>query len=182
MIYIRKVYSKRKVKSNSYLPIPVSLIRQLGISNGDDVMFDFQPGSNKVTLTKSPYDKIPGQRLWTKEEIELLKNIGKDGITDDVAARFDRTKVAVKSKARELGLKVKDLRPTPWSDKDKKLFIKLFPKKSLKELAEIFGRSIYSIKSYANKYLKLSCKGKNRCTEPALKPQSDKLIKENVLC
>ncbi len=149
MFYIRKLHSH---STTLKVDIPAIVSKQIGLKPGDDVMFEFQPGAKAVVLTKSPYDRLPRLRSWTKEEVKLLKNICKDGNIEDLAGRFDRTKGAVRTKAISLGLVVKKVfNGNPWSNKDKKLLIELYSSTSSRELAKSFGRSIASIRGMAKR-------------------------------
>ena len=148
MIAIRKV--RHYSKAGIVVGVPPVVIKQLSINPGDDLVFEFQPGSKEITLTKSPYVKLPS-RLWTKEEVELLRNLSKDGITKEVVARFDRTRQSVRLKARNLGLIVKKLKTLkPWSEDEVKLLIALYPTTSNPELVKRLGRSYGSVNHKAN--------------------------------
>ena len=150
MFFIRKLYKKNRSSRCVYVAIPPPVLEKIGIGPGDDLMFVFQPGGKEVILTKSPYESITDPRPWTKEETELLERLCKDGITQEVADRFNRSRGAVYSKAHELGFKMKVIKQhTHWSMKEENLIIRLFSNTNTKDLAKKLGRSAWSIQQKA---------------------------------
>jgi len=155
MIFLRKLVSNHHSLTSLTVKIPKLVAKQLDVIPGDDLMFEFQPGAKEIVLTKSQFDRLPGQpdkRFWTKEEIELLKTLCKDGITKEIAARFGRSKKDVRTKARRCGFVYKRLNiHKPWSAHEKYLLMELYPDTSDQELTKRLGRTIVAIKDKAKK-------------------------------
>ena len=155
MICLRKVRSNHHSRTSLNIQIPRPVSRQIGICPGDDLMFEFQPNSKEIVLIKSPYDRMSVPHPWTKEEIELLKNLCIGGITKSVADRFGRSVDAVERQVRKYGFKFrKAIVFKRWPNEDKKLLMELYSNTSNRELAEKLGRSIVAIKKEA-RYLGL---------------------------
>ena len=77
------------------------------------------------------------QCFWSsQDEKYLIENYPQYG-AEECAKFLGRTKAAVKSKARELGLIV----PNGWTPKEKKYLIENYPKYGAKECAKFLGRS-----------------------------------------
>lgn len=62
------------------------------------------PKKRRTSITRKSSPRTLGARLWTPEEIELLKTYWDKAKPEDIAALINRTKAAVITKAYELKL------------------------------------------------------------------------------
>jgi len=90
-------------------------------------------GMKKAKIKKS------SRRLWSEDEIKLLKKMYPGNSPKDIANELGRTVAAVVSKGCQLGLGKK---PRVWSKRELNLLKKLYPNKMAKEIAEQLGRPV----------------------------------------
>lgn len=83
------------------------------------------------------------KRLWTEEEINILKRMFPNSKRGDIESKIDRTWKAIEVKAEKLGIK----RNTKnfWNEEEKELFKVLYPIMSNKELSNRFNRTVGGI-------------------------------------
>jgi hypothetical protein len=65
-----------------------------------------------TAVRQKAYDigiKTDVYQYWTKEELKLLKKLYPGAMTDELVRRFGRSAGAIKSKARQLGLRKSEI-------------------------------------------------------------------------
>jgi len=89
-------------------------------------------------------------KLWSKDEVGLLKKLFLIRKTQEVADKLGRPVQAVERKAYRVGLK-KTNGPRAWSKDEDRLLKKLFTHRNKQEVADKLGRSVSSITNRAYK-------------------------------
>jgi len=79
------------------------------------------------------------RRLWSEDEIKLLKKMYPGNSPKDIANELGRTVAAVVSKGCQLGL-TEELRV--WSKRELNLLKKLYPSRTAQGIADQIGRSV----------------------------------------
>ena len=83
---------------------------------------------------------MSGQKLWTEEEIAVIKSIGPD--FDAIRKKLPhRTRIAIASQCRKIGLKQRSQHV--WSAAEISKLRKLYPRASIKEINETFPHSTW---------------------------------------
>lgn len=95
----------------------------------------------------------PSQRAWSKSEHKRLRALYPKTPTPEIALAFGRTRKAVSSRAKVLGLRkaVGHGGHSPWSAKQENLLRTLFPHISTEKTAKRVGHSLTATSQWAHK-------------------------------
>ena len=97
-----------------------------------------------------PPSRVPKgeRRLWSKDEINLLKKLYHKKSAQYIANKLNRSLATVNRRAHLVGITKKCI---AWSSQEERLLKKLWGKKSTPEIAKIIGRSVIAITVRAHK-------------------------------
>jgi predicted transcriptional regulator len=88
-------------------------------------------------------------RLWSDDEIELVKKLYAEKPTKELAKQLGRTLAAVKHRAHVLGLKRKIRYEAHWTPEDIAVLKELYPTCPIGEIAKKLGRTVTAVRSRA---------------------------------
>ena len=88
------------------------------------------------------------RRLWSKDEINLLKKLYHKKNAQYIADKLNRSLATVHRRAHLIGITKKCI---AWSSQEEKLLKKLWGKKSTPDIAKIIGRSVTATTAKARK-------------------------------
>jgi len=89
------------------------------------------------------------RKLWSKDEVELLKDMFPYRTGEQIAKQLGRSLQTVRQKAHQLGLKKRAY--DGWLKNDASLLKVMFPNRSTQEVAKMLGRSINSVREKAHR-------------------------------
>ncbi len=83
-------------------------------------------------------------RLWSANEIKLLKKLYPSENTQSIADKLGRSRISINHKACNIGLK-KVGTPPVWSRQEDALLKKLYPHKNVRDIANQLGRTVPAV-------------------------------------
>ena len=89
--------------------------------------------------------ELPKSKDWTKEEIDLLKELSSKFHYKEIAKMMDKSENAIYLKSRKLGITlIQDRRK--WTEEEEELLSELWGSKTIDFIAQKLNRSVFSLK------------------------------------
>ena len=100
-----------------------------------------------IVRAEHPRTGHRGSRRWTAAEDAILKKKFESEGAAPIAARMNRSRIAVSIRAKRLGL-ISPRAAKPWTNEDLSQVKRLYPKVPVTRIAEIIGRNLHALHKF----------------------------------